>query len=398
MSQVKQGAVPEFASWPVFAEDERAAVEQVLTSGQVNYWTGSRCHDFELAFAAQMGCEYAVAVSNGTQALELALRALDIGEGDEVIVPARTFVATAAAVLAVGALPIFADVDPVSQNLTVEALGAVVTERTSAVIAVHLAGWPCALDELLDFTSAHKLWLIEDCAQAHGAAWQGRPVGSWGQIGCWSFCQDKILTTGGEGGMLTTQDESLFKRLWSLKDHGKNLDLVQQTPSSLGFRWLHTSWGTNARMTEMQAAIGLQQLQKLPQWQQQRWQNLQFIWQAALQSEVFQVPDFPVNLGRHAAYKAYVQVRPERLKNGWSRDRILQELLSASVPCFTGACPEVYREAVFKQLGLSPAAPLPQAQLLGRTSLMFLCHPGLNQHALNYLSDQLQRIAGLARR
>src|SRR5690606_10824692 len=245
-----------FPPWPSFTTEEADAVREVILSNKVNYWTGQECRKFEQEFAAWTGCRHAVALSNGTLALDAALKALGIGPGDEVIVTPRTFLASVSCVINAGAKPVFAEVDRDSQNITASTIQAVLTERTRAVICVHLAGWPCDMDPIMALADERGLYVIEDCAQAHGAHYKGRPVGSIGHIGAWSFCQDKIMTTGGEGGMTTTNDQRLWSKMWSLKDHGKSWDALYKQQHPPGFRWLHESFGTNWRMMEMQAAIG----------------------------------------------------------------------------------------------------------------------------------------------
>src|SRR5690554_4683703 len=305
-----------FSPWPSFTEEEANAARDVLLSNKVNYWTGQECREFEKEFAAWAGAEYAIALANGTVALDLALKALNIGAGDEVVVTSRTFLASASSIVTAGAVPVFADVDADSQNVTADTIRAVLTERTKAVICVHLAGWPCDMDPIMELAREHGLFVIEDCAQAHGARYKGRTVGSMGHVGCWSFCQDKVMTTGGEGGMVTTNDRDLWKRMWAYKDHGKSWDAVYEREHAPGFRWLHESFGTNWRMTEMQAVIGRIQLKRMANWTAQRVKNAKAIWGAARQLPGLRVPDVPADI-QHAAYKCYVFVRPEMLAPGW---------------------------------------------------------------------------------
>ena len=210
-------------TWPRFDEEEIYAAEQVLRSGKVNYWTGEEGKIFEKEFAEYVGVKHGIAVANGTVALELALEALGIAEGDEVIVPSRTFIASASAVVMRGAVPKIADIDPVSQNISVKSIRDQISPRTKAIIVVHLGGWPCEMDEILAIARNHNLFVIEDCAQAHGASYKGKRVGSFGDIAAFSFCQDKIMTTAGEGGMVVTNNPTLWKRAWSFKDHGERL-------------------------------------------------------------------------------------------------------------------------------------------------------------------------------
>lgn len=365
-----------WSRWPAFDAEQIAAVEAVLRSGKVNYWTGEQARAFELEFAAACGCRHGVALANGTLALELALHALDIGAGDEVVVTPRSFIASASAVVLRGAQPVFADVDAVSQNITADSIAAVLTPRTRAIVAVHLAGWPCELEPIMALASSRGLRLIEDCAQAHGATYRGRPVGSFGDVAAFSFCQDKILTTGGEGGMLVTSDEALWRRAWAYKDHGKSFAAVYRQEHPPGFRWLHESFGSNWRITEMQAALGRVQLGRLTGWVARRRRHAAALTAALRRLPALRLTLPPAGIG-HAYYKYYAFVRPERLAPGWSRDRIMNTVAAAGVPCFSGSCAEMYLEKAFEAPGLRPAGRLPVARALGETSLMLLVHPTL---------------------
>lgn len=361
--------------------EEADAVRAVILSNKVNYWTGQECREFEKEFAAWVGTEHAVALANGTVALDVALKALGVGEGDEVIVTSRTFLASVSSIVNAGAVPVFADVDCDSQNITAETIAAVLTPRTKAVICVHLAGWPCDMDPIMALAAQHDLKVIEDCAQAHGAQYKGRPVGSIGHVGAWSFCQDKIMTTGGEGGMVTTNDRDLWSRMWSYKDHGKSWEAVYERQHAPGFRWVHESFGTNWRMLEMQAVIGRIQLRRMSEWQASRLRNAQQIWLCAQGLPGLRVPEIPSHI-MHAAYKCYVFVETGELQEGWTRDRILNEISAQGVPCFSGSCSEVYLEKAFEGTGWRPEKPLPVARRLGEDSLMFLVHPTLTTDEL----------------
>jgi len=380
-----------FAPWPSYTQEEADAVARVLLSNQVNYWTGTEGRDFEKEFAAYTASRYAIALANGTVAIDLALWALGIGPGDEVIVTPRTFLASASCIINAGAIPVFADVDPDSQNITAETIRAVLSPRSKAIICVHLAGWPCDMDPIMELAQQHNLFVIEDCAQAHGAEYKGRPVGSIGHVGAWSFCQDKIMTTAGEGGMVTTNDEALWKLMWSLKDHGKDWDAVYNREHPPGFRWLHERFGTNWRLTEMQSVIGRLQLRRLPQWQRTRLQYAQTIWQCAAQLPGLRVPKVPDDI-LHAAYKCYVFVEPEQLKADWSRDRIMQSINDLGVPCYSGSCSEIYLEKAFDGTTFRPKEPLPVAQQLGDNSLMFLVHPTLSQAEIEQSCQALTQV------
>jgi len=377
-----------FPPWPSFTSEEADAVREVILSNRVNYWTGQECREFEREFAAWAGTAHAIALANGTVALDLALAGLGIGPGDEVIVTPRTFLASVSCVVNAGARPVFADVDPDSQNLTAESIRAVLTPRTRAVICVHLAGWPCDMDPIMDLAREHGLFVIEDCAQAHGARYKGRPVGSIGHVGAWSFCQDKIMTTGGEGGMVTTDDTDLWKRMWAYKDHGKSWDAVYERQHPPGYRWLHESFGTNWRMIEVQAVIGRIQLRRMDGWHAVRLRHARRIWDAARALPGLRVPEVPDGI-EHAAYKCYVFLRPEALSPDWSRERILREMADQGVPVYSGSCSEVYLEKAFDDTDLRPAQRLPVARELGDTSLMFLVHPTLGDEHIDRTCEVL---------
>lgn len=384
-----------FAPWPDFAADEIEAVAAVLRSGKVNYWTGEQSQEFERVFAEFVGVGYAVALANGTAALELALHALGIGPGDEVVVPSKTFIASASCVVRVGATPVVADIDPDSQNITAASIARVLTARTKAVIAVHLAGWPCEMDEILALAKERGLRMVEDCAQCVGARYKGRTTGSMGDIGAFSFCQDKIITTGGEGGMLVTDSRELWEKAWSYKDHGKSYAAVFEHEHQAGFRWLHESFGTNWRITEMQSAIGRLQLRKLPQWLAVRRRNA-----ALLSQGLAAVPGLRLALppahSEHAYYKYYAFIRPEMLRPGWNLERLLDALNAEGIPCTVGACSEIYLEKAFVNAGIGSKQPLPVAKRLADSSLIFMLHPGLTDEDMRDTCTALEKIMRVA--
>lgn len=387
--------VPPFAGWPIFEQDEVQAVTDVLQSGKVNYWTGDEARQFEREYAEYLGVQHAIALHNGTLALELALYAFGIGAGDEVITTARTFIASASAAVMRGCVPVIADVDPVSQNISVETIRPLITEKTRAIIAVHLAGWPCDMDPIMKLAQEYDLIVIEDCAQAHGAFYKGRPVGSIGHAGAFSFCQDKIMTTGGEGGLLALNDTEVWKKAWAYKDHGKSYDAVYHREHAPGFRWLHESFGTNWRMLEVQASIGRLQLRKLPTWIERRRANADILTARLSRHPAFRLtpPDRDIH---HAYYKYYLFIRPERLVDGWDRDRIMNAISAQGVPCFSGSCSEIYLEKAFTDAGYGPQRRLPAAQELGETSLMFLVHPTLSDVDMHRMADAVDTVMAQA--
>lgn len=381
-----------FSPWPSFDTEEQEAVARVLASNRVNYWTGEEGRAFEREFAHWAGTARAIAVANGTVALDLALKGLGIGPGDEVIVTPRTFIASISTVVNAGAVPVFADVDRDSGNITPTSIAAVLSPRTRAIVPVHLAGWPADMDGIVALARPHGIRIVEDCAQAHGARIGDRPVGSIGDIGAWSFCQDKIMTTGGEGGMVTTDDETLWSAMWSFKDHGKSWAAVYERQHPPGFRWVHDDFGTNWRMLEMQAVIGRIQLRRMADWTQRRTAIAMRLHQTLAQfagAVRAPLPDAGIT---HAFYRLYAYVRPEGLKPGWDRDRIVAEVTAGGVPLFQGSCAEVYLEKAFDGTGWRPAKRLCNARELGETSLMFLTHPTLTDAEVDKTCETLARV------
>lgn len=395
-----------FAPWPSFSEEEVDAVAAVLRSNRVNYWTGEECRLFEREFAEWCGTDYAIALANGTLALDLALHGLRVGAvnggtaDDEVVVTPRTFLASVSCVVNAGARPVFADVDADSGNISAATIAPVLSDRTRAIIVVHLGGWPADMDPIMELAAPRGIKVIEDCAQAHGARYRGRSVGSIGDVGAWSFCQDKIMTTGGEGGMLTCNDREMWSRMWSFKDHGKSWEAVYERDHPPGFRWVHESIGTNWRMLEFQGAIGRIQLRRMADWTAARQRNAAVIRTAlapfAGDDGIVRTPVVPGDGSAHAEYKFYAYVRPEWLADGWSRDRIVAEINARGVPCYQGSCSEVYLEKAFDGSDLRPAQRLPVARDLGETSLMWLVHPTLTDAQIQLTADVTATVVNAA--
>lgn len=384
-----------FSAWPSFTPEEIVAVAATLASNRVNYWTGDRCRTFERNFAEWAGTRHAVALSNGTVALDVTLKALGIGPGDEVVTTPRTFLASASCIVTAGATPVFADVDRDSQNITADTIRAVLTPQTRAIICVHLGGMPCDMDPIMALAEERGLKVIEDCAQAHGARYRGRSVGSIGHVGAWSFCQDKIMTTGGEGGMVTTNDTDLWNCMWSYKDHGKSWEGVYERDHPPGPRLVHDSFGTNWRMIEMQAAIGLIQLDRMPEWTCRRTAIADTYASTCRRHALLRVPAVPENVV-HAWYRFYIFVRPGGLSEGWTRDRIIEEICALGVPCLHGSAPEVYLERAFEDTGWRPKERLPVARELGETGLCFLSHPALTDEEVAKTCRAIDRVISAA--
>lgn len=380
--------------WPHFDADQIEAAGRVLASGRVNYWTGTEGREFEREYAQATGSPYAVAVANGTVSLEFILRAWGIGPGDEVITTPRTFVGTSTAIVAVGATPVFADVDATTQGITADTVAPHITPRTRAILPVHLGGWPADMDALMALADRHGLRVLEDCAQAHGATWKGRPVGSIGHAGSFSFCQDKILTTAGEGGLITLADQDTWRAVWALKDHGKSFAAVYEREHPPGFRWLVESFGTNGRMTEVQAAIGRIQLRRLPQWTARRTAHALHLAARLAHSPALRIP-LPTEDVGHAWYKWYAFVEPRALAPGWTRDRILLAIQAEGIPCQQGSCSEIYLEKAFEH-GLRPTHPLPVARELGETAILAMVHPTLETEDMDDTAEAIDRVLQVA--
>ena len=387
-----------FSKWPFFDKNQIKSAKNVLSSGNVNFWTGSECKSFEDEFAKYFGVRYAISLANGTLALELALKALGLGNNDEVIVSSRSFFASASCIVNIGAQPVFCDVDLNSGNISPNSIVNNITKNTKAIICVHLAGWPCDMSEIINIAKKHNLFVIEDCAQSHGGLYKGKPLGSFGDVSCWSFCQDKIITTAGEGGMIATNSKKIMLKIFSLKDHGKNFLKITNKSTNNRFRWLHDAFGTNARMTEVQAAIGRLQLRKLNKWVLLRNRNSNILKKELSEVNALFIPNFRCasctseckkkktneKLCLHANYKFYAYVRKSHLKRGWSRNRIIDELNTKHTPCFQGSCSEIYREKAFSKI--CKQKRLTNARAMSENSIMFLVHPTLKISEMKKMS------------
>ncbi len=388
MKKPAEGAAIAAGTWPHYAEDEIAAATEVLASGRVNQWTGEKVKAFERAFATYIGQSHGVAVFNGTVALELALIALGIGPGDEVIVTPRSFIASASAVTTVGATPVFADVDRDSGNISAETIAPMIGPRTRAILPVHLGGWPADMPAIMALAKKHNLKVIEDCAQSQGATIDGQHAGSFGDAAAFSFCQDKIMTTGGEGGLVLFRDRDAWSRAWSYKDHGKSYARSTAPAEKPGFRFVHDSIGTNWRMIEIQAAIGLVQLAKLERWNAERARRAG-IWRSAFAGAPALRAPVPRKGVRHAWYKLHTYLEPGLLKPGVKRDDVLAALVANGIRAFSGGCSEIYLEKAFADRN-EPTRPV--AKALGETNLMFEVHPTLDE---TVLTETARRAAGI---
>lgn len=378
-------------NWPLFSNQEIKKVSQILRSGKVNYWTGTEGKLFEKEFSSFFKIKYSVAVANASLALECALKSIGIKKNDDVIVTSKSYISSASCVVNIGANPIFSDVDLNSQNITVDSIKKIITKNTKAIICVHLGGFPCDMIKIKKFAKTRKIKIIEDCSQSHGASINKKFTGSFGDIAVWSFCNEKIISTG-EGGMISTNSKKIWEKIWSTKEIGKNFYLSRKKKqSNLKFRWLHNSFGTNLRMTEIQSAIGRIQLKKLKSFIKERKFNANIINKIFSKFEFIIVPQVPKNI-EHAFYRYYVRIDKAKLKKGWSRDRILKKLNQMGIMSNQGSCSEIYLEKCFKNQKIGPATRLKNAKLLGEQSVAFIVDPRLNINKIIKKQEYIQKI------
>lgn len=377
--------------WPYYDSNQIEIVKNVLESGNVNRWTGNETVNFEKEFCNFHGVKYGIALANGTLALTAAYTAIGLNKGDEIITTPRTFIATSSSAVMLGVKVIFADVDLNSGNITPQTIEPLISYKTKAISIVHLGGWPADMEEICNLAKKHNLKIIEDCSQAHGAKIANRYVGSFGDIAIWSFCQDKIISTGGEGGMVTTNDKEYYEKIWSLKDHGKSLNAVTNPQKKVGFKWLHHSFGTNYRLTELQSAMGRYQLKMLPIWLKKREENAMILFNTLKDIKALKIP-LPNPDKTHAWYKFYAYLDINKLRNEWSRDKIIENIIDTGYPAYSGSCSEIYLEKCFINSNMRPKTNLTNAKKLGDKSLMFLVHPTILSNEMQLYADTIKKI------
>ncbi len=383
-----------FPKWPYYSEDEIEIVSNILREGTVNYWTGETTNLFEKEFSHFCGCKYNIALANGSLALSCAYLAIGLTNGDEIITTPRSFVATASSAMLLGGKPVFADVDKNSGNITAESIEPLINENTKAIVVVHIGGWPAEMVRIANLAKKYNLFLIEDCAQAHGAAINIKnkfiSVGQFGDISTWSFCQDKIISTGGEGGMISTNNEEFYKKIWAFKDHGKSLDKIFNKSKSVSYRYVHDNLGSNFRITNIQSGIGLIQLKKIEYWNKIRTRNAQILINELSDIEFLRVPIPGLDI-RHAWYKFTCYIEEEKLKEGLTRDVLIKKIREKGFPAFQGSCSELYLENCFNNKKNTHQI-LPIAKKLGETSLCFLIHPTISEDIMSEYTNAIRQV------
>lgn len=381
--------------YPYYPPTLISKVSQTLNSGKINYWTGNEGIIFEKEFSNYVNNKYSIAVSNGSVALEIALKALNLKKNDKIIVTPRSFIISASCVHNLNLKPVFADVD-INGNLSIEGIKKSYTKSIKAIILVHLNGLPCDLDPIIKFAKKFKIKIVEDCSQAHGAIYKRKPIGSFGDVATWSFCQDKIISTGGEGGMISTNNKKIWKKCWSLKDHGKNYYSVFYKKHKLGFKWLHDNFGSNYRMTEVQAVIGRYQLKYLNSQIKIRniiatkiiealkifWKKYNLIQEINFKCSGCKLKNLKkkCNDCRHSFYRLNFFVNINRREKLY----LLNRLQNRNVNCNEGPCPEIYKEKIFKKLKFFSKKRLINTKHLGRKSIAYHINPYATSNKLNY--------------
>lgn len=380
-----------FTTWPNYSNYEANLVKKIIQSNKVNYWSGKTCKIFEEKFSKFHSLKYAVSVMNGSVALEVALKSIGLKKKDEVIVTSKSFIISASAVLNLGATPVFSDIQSESGNIDPEHIQKLITKKTKAIIVVHLAGWPCEMGKILNLSKKFKIKIIEDCSQAHGAKLDKKYVGSFGDLSIWSFCNDKIMTTGGEGGMIATNNKEYYKKANSYKDHGKNFEKIKNNKKKIGFQYVHDDLGTNYRMTSMQGALGIYQLGKLDNWVSKRFNFYKYMLSKLVNIDGIKLPNIPKNI-THATYRMYIQLDFSKLKKNINIRQVIKMIRDEGTPCSTGACSEIYNELVFKKYFKGSFKRFKNAKLSDETSIAFFVNPFTKKKEINFMINSLKKV------
>jgi dTDP-4-amino-4,6-dideoxygalactose transaminase len=353
-------------NWPNYSRNLILKVNKVLKSGKINYTTGPYGKKFEKNFSKFVGNKYSVAICNGTVALEVAIKSLKLPKNSEIIVTARSFFSSAACIVNTGYTPIFADVDLSTQNISIENIKKKLSKKTKAIICVHLAGLPCEMNDISKLAKEKKLKIIEDCSQAHGASIDNRQVGRFSDVATWSFCNDKIISTLGEGGMISTNNKKIYNICKEYINHGTS---NVQTKNSEKFVYNKNSFGTNLRITEIQSIAGIEQLKDLKKIQKIREKISYNYFNIISRYRNFINCYMPPKNIKSAWYRFYFFLNPSIKNCQKVRFKIIESLKKNDVKCFTGSCPEIYLEKAFKKSKYPNVNRLKNCKILGETSI-----------------------------
>ena len=363
-------------SWPNFSKKLISQVGNVIKSGKINYTTGPYGQKFENEFSKHIGNKFSIAICNGTAALEVAIKSLRLPKKSKIIVPARSFFSSAACIVNTGHIPVFVDVDLLTQNISLEDIKNKISKKVRAIICVHLAGLPCDIRGVKKIANKHNLKIVEDCSQAHGASIQNKKVGSFGDVSTWSFCNDKIISTLGEGGMISTNNKSIYEFCKRYINHGSDL---KKNKNSYKFVYNKNTFGTNLRLTEIQSFAGMEQLKNLKKIQNKRQKMSKDYYNLILKYNKYFYSYYPSKNIKSAWYRFYFFLKTEVKNYKNIRFKIIKDLNRNDLKCFTGSCPEIYLEKSFQKLKNFRSIRLKNSKILGETSIALDVN-----HTLNY--------------
>lgn len=377
-----------YEKWPSYSLKEANDVKQAIIKSNLNYWTGKETLKFEKKFSNFFGLKYALAISNASTGLDIAIKALNIQKNDEVIVSPKSYYSSVSCIIKNKAKPIFIDVNLNSHCFDENKIEEKITNKTKLILCVHLGGFPCNMKKIKKIAKKYNLFILEDCSQAHGAMIGNKFVGTFGDISVWSFCNDKIISTG-EGGVISSNKKKLFKKIWSLKENGRDYDAVYSKKHKFGYKWIHNHLGYNYRMTEMQAILGLNQLNKLNKNISIRNYFYQQIIKNYENFEAVKFQKIPKSY-TNSFYRLYAIVNLNFIKSEWDRDRLIKYLNKIGIDCNVGSCSELYKEKGIKKYFKNNHI-LPNAEILSKNSIAFNIHHKCSEKYIEFVWKSLNK-------